>query len=379
MAQAPAPLANSLQDGPFETYIRWRAGAGLRNNGDRVRTGDGGSGALSRDQIGSLDLNLVLVFDALLRHENVTRAAGALQVTQSAVSHSLTRLRRYFDDQLFTRTASGVTPTALALELSGTVTQIASLVRNGLQSQAAFTPETSSRTLTLSLTDLGECSILPALMEGLKEAAPNCSLRTIQTQPHETRAMLESGEIDLAIGSILVLPEAQGQIYGRRLNTQSNIVLAHADSFQGDVIDIDRYCDTPQISVAPVRGSLSVIDAALSRMGRRRPIVLTTEHHLVIPHLIRRAPHLIATVPRTVLDLFHDERSFRALELPIELPKFDVFQYWHARSHRDRFHTWFRNLVSESFQHSRGRAPVMSDAHNGDEVRRDGRGPGTAL
>jgi DNA-binding transcriptional LysR family regulator len=307
---------------------------------------------MATPQLGSLDLNLILVFDALLRHRSVTRAAASLHVTQSAVSHSLRRLRTYFDDPLFSRSAAGVTPTALAQELSATVTQIAALVRGGLFSQAAFKPEVAHRTLTLCMTDLAEFSLLPTLIAALREASPGSTLHTVQAQPAETRALLESGEADLAIGAINLLPAAKGEIYGQKLYTQSNVVIAHRAAVPGPAIELDAYCELPHISIAPVRGRMSVVDDALARIGRRRRIVLTTEHHLIIPHLIRTDPTLVATGPRTMAAVCAGEPEIRILDMPVELPSFDVFQYWHERVQKDRFHAWFRNLIAHFFQNN---------------------------
>ena len=307
---------------------------------------------MAKNQIGSLDLNLILVFDALLQHQNVTRAAASLHVTQSAVSHSLARLRSFFDDPLFTRGAQGVTPTTQALELSGAVTQIAALVRDGLLTQAGFRPESARRTLTLCMGDIAEFALLPTLIAALREASPGCTLHPVQTQPEETRAMLQSGDADLAIGSVNILPTAQHELYGQKLYTQSNIVLAHAGALAGRPMDLAAYCELPHIALSPVRGRMSVIDDALARIGRRRRIVVTTEHHLVVPHLIRADSTLIATAPRTLIEVCRDDPAIQVFEVPVELPKFEVFQFWHARVHRDRFHLWFRGLISEIFQNN---------------------------
>jgi DNA-binding transcriptional LysR family regulator len=301
-----------------------------------------------KDEVGRLDLNLILVFDALLRHRNVSRAATSLQVTQSAVSHSLRRMRTYFDDRLFARTALGVTPTAKALELSAPISQIAELVRSGLLSRAAFKPEAANRTLTLCMTDLGEFALLPTLIAALRDASPGCTLRAVQGQPSEVRAMLESGEADITIGAI---PPGEGEIYGQKLYTQSSVVIVHRDTVRGDALSLEDYCDMPHISVSPVRGRPTMIDEGLARLGRRRRIVVTTEHHLVIPYLIEADPTLIASAARMMSEVCARHEALRVLELPVELPGFDVFQYWHARSHQDPFHIWCRNLITQFFQH----------------------------
>ena len=311
--------------------------------------------AMPNDDVGRLDLNLILVFDALMRHRNVSRAAASLGVGQSAASHSLRRLRTFFDDPLFARTASGITPTAHALELSATVSEIASLVRNGLLSRAAFKPEAASRTLTLCMSDLGELTLLPTLIAALRDASPGCALHTIQAQPAEIRAMLESGEADLAIAA---LPPAEGEIFGQKLYTQASVVIAHRSRAASGPLTLDAYCEAPHVAVTPIRGRPSVFDDALARLGRQRRIAVTTEHHLVIPYLIEADPTLIGTAPKILNMVLSHHPDLVELDLPVELPRFEVCQYWHARSHKDPFHVWFRGLIAQTFQ----RHPALDTA-----------------
>ena len=303
---------------------------------------------MPKDDVSQLDLNLILVFDALLKYQHVTRAAASLHVTQSAISHSLRRLRRFFDDPLFTRSATGMAPTAQAVDLSATVSEIAALVRTGLLSQAAFKPEAARRIFTVCMTDLGELALLPTLIAALAEASPFCTLHTVQTQPADIRAMLEKGDADLAIGA---LPPGEGEIYGQKLFTQSNLVIAHRDTVIGDAISLDDYCAMPHVAINPVRGRPTFIDEALARLGRQRRIVCTTEHHLIIPYLIVASPSLIATAPGSLSEACRVHGALRLLPTPVGLPSYEVFHYWHARFHRDRFHVWFRNLVAHFFQH----------------------------
>ena len=314
---------------------------------------------MAKEDVRRLDLNLILVFDALLKYRHVTRAAASLHVGQSAVSHSLRRLRLFFDDPLFARSVSGVAPTAQALELSATVSEIAALVRSGLLSQAAFRPEAASRTLTLCCTDLGEFGLLSTLIAALAEASPGSVLRTVQAQPSEVREMLESGDADLAIGA---LPPGQGEIYGQKLYTQGNIVIVNRKTVRGDAIDLDFYCAAPHVAISPIRGRPTIIDEALARMGRQRRIVLTTEHHLILPYILTQSPALIATAPEMMREACRMHRGLRVLPAPVELPDYDVFQYWHSRFHHDRFHGWFRNLVAHFFQNH----PMRSFAESAD-------------
>jgi DNA-binding transcriptional LysR family regulator len=302
---------------------------------------------MAKDQIGRLDLNLVFVFDALLRYQSVTRAATSLNLTQGAVSHALRRLRTFFNDPLFTRTATGITPTPRALQLATAVNEIASLVRRGLLSEAPFNPE-QGRTFSVCITDLGELAILPTLLAALRKASPASALRTVQTQPGETHTMLESGEADIAIGAV---SPGSGEIYRQLLYTESSVVLAHKSSLRrGEKMTLDTYCERPHVVVAPLLGRISVYDAALARIGRQRRIVLTTQHHLILPLLLEKDPSLLGTVPEVLARAWVRRGTLKTFRLPFEFPPFEIAQWWHGRVHTDRQHMWFRNLVANCFQ-----------------------------
>ena len=117
-------------------------------------------------------------------------------------------------------------------------------------------------------------------------------------------------------------------------------------------LDLDAYCSTPQIAIRPRGDAQTVIDQALARLGRTRRIVVSTEHHLIVPHLILADPGLIATAPAGLAIACRPHAALRILPPPVALPAYDVHQYWHARNHKDRFHTWFRGLVAQFFQNN---------------------------
>ncbi len=169
------------------------------------------------------------------------------------------------------------------------------------------------------------------------------------------------------IGTIASLPTARSEIYGQKLFVQSSVVIANRVGRPAAEIDLDDYCAAPHIAFAADRGRLSLVDDTLARLGRRRNVVLSIEHYLPVPHLVRADPTVIATAPRRLGDLCRDDPALRVLELPFELPTLDVFQYWHARSHRDAFHVWFRGVVAHFFQHGSavdaGDMPVAHDLH----------------
>ncbi|WP_368771998.1 LysR family transcriptional regulator, partial [Pseudomonas aeruginosa] len=145
-----------------------------------------------------LDLNLLLVFDALMRERNLSRAAIRLHRSQPAVSNALARLREQLDQPLFRRTAKGLEPTAAALALYVPVRQALHLLQAGLGSQETFDPHTA-RTFRLTMNDYAQLRLLPGLVTRLKTLAPRVTLEVRPDEGASIPAQLASGELDLAI------------------------------------------------------------------------------------------------------------------------------------------------------------------------------------
>src|SRR3954451_8998308 len=122
--------------------------------------------------MGDLDLNLIRTFVSVHETGSLTRTARALQVTQPSVSHALARLRRHFDDPLFLRTRAGMTPTALAGELYLSFSDSLTRIDQTIDSTRRFEPATSHRRFRLCLTDVGEMSLLPQVLEHIAREAP---------------------------------------------------------------------------------------------------------------------------------------------------------------------------------------------------------------
>ena len=129
-------------------------------------------------KLAAANLNLLVVFDAVMRERNVTRAAERLRISQSAVSNALARLRHALGDELFVRKAQGVIPTPRAVELATPIRDIVERVHRVL-SPEQFVPATADRTFTLVLNDHGAATLLPPLAERLRRQAPGVGIRTV--------------------------------------------------------------------------------------------------------------------------------------------------------------------------------------------------------
>ncbi|MCA8294847.1 LysR family transcriptional regulator [Burkholderia sp. AU30198] len=298
--------------------------------------------------IRDLDLNLLVVFEALFRERSVTRAAQDIGLTQGAMSHALNRLRTFFEDPLFVKTAEGMMPTAKGDQLGGTISEVIASIREKVVAEAGFNPLTAQRAFVLCMTDMGELVFLPPLIRRLRKIAPHCTLRSLQGPLEQIEGMLSSGEADLALGSIHAAPEG---LYQQQLFMHSFVTLVSARNRKiGKTLTRAQFESMPQIVVSLTGRASAAYDSAFDAYGIRRNIFLTTPHFLAVPHLIDAQPDLIATVPLELGKVFSKLGTVRMLPPPVELPPFALRQHWHSRLNTDPANVWLRHLIKETFK-----------------------------
>ena len=301
--------------------------------------------AMHTDQF---DLNLLAVFDAISAEGSVTRAATKLGLTQSAMSHSLNRLRAYFDDALFVKIGSRMEPTRKAADMRDAVALVMSTVRQQIVSSAHFDAMKIKRVFTLCMTDMGELVFLPALLERFKREAPDCSIRTLQVPIEQIEGLLASGECDLAVGSIRAAPEG---LFQQRLFLHSFVTIASVHNKDlGETLSREQFESMRHIVVSLTGRSGESYDKVLEEQGIIRKIAVLTPHFLFVPLLMDRHPDLLATVPQELADVYARFGAVRTFEPPVPVPPFQLSQYWHARFHHDPAIVWLRNLIKQTFE-----------------------------
>ena len=157
---------------------------------------DSRSGQLLR----KFDLNLLIIFEALITECHVTRAAKKVYLSQPAVSHALNRMRDELGDPLLVRTEKGMQPTPRALEMLPAVQQALKLLEATLSPPQPFDPATSTRRFVIATTDYFELVHYPELVARIREIAPNVSLEIELIDDQVLQTGLENREVDLVVG-----------------------------------------------------------------------------------------------------------------------------------------------------------------------------------
>lgn len=306
--------------------------------------------------ITDVDLNLLVVFHALLRSRSVTGAARQLGMSQPATSFALNRLRKTFGDPLFVRTARGIHPTPLAEGLAAPLEAIIDRIRSDLLQQPTFDPATAQRAVTFNMQDIGELVFLPRILERLSAAAPGLRVRTVNLPVADLEPALRTGDVDLALGHFPGLVSAA--LYQQRLFTHSFVCIVRADHPTiGAEMTRKQFMEGRHAVVHPAGQMNDSLEAELQALGLSRQVSVRIEHFLAAPTILGQSD-LIFTVPYAIGASLAKLGDIKLVKPPFKAKPRIVRQHWHSRFHHDAANRWLRSLVAELFvdKEPRGRA-----------------------
>jgi DNA-binding transcriptional LysR family regulator len=290
-----------------------------------------------------VDLNLLRVFDAVLRERGVTAAAAGLGLTQPAVSNALARLRGVFGDALFVRTPGGMDATPFARGLAEPVRQALALLESALAHGPGFDPAAATRAFRFYMSDLGQIEFLPPLIERVQREAPGVRLEAVALEIEDIAAALAAGALDLAVG---FLPGLAPPVRRRALFRDPYVCLMRADH-PVKVLSKKAFLRASHALVT-YRGGHRVVEEALERAGLARRIALRLPHFTVVPMVLERTD-LVCTLPARVARVFERRGKLKSLPPPVAIPPADVGVHWHERFESDPGNRWLRELVVELF------------------------------
>ncbi|HVZ53067.1 MAG TPA: LysR family transcriptional regulator [Pseudolabrys sp.] len=295
----------------------------------------------------SLDLNLLLVFDAVFQERSISKAARKLHLSQPTVSNSLARLREALRDPLFERTAHGMLPTSRAKMIYKPVRQALDVLDRGLRGEDAFEFTHSDREFVIAVEDYGETIILPRLLENLSRLAPHIRIR-IRAEPSASlKAALREGEVDLVLDYFAL---REPGYRSECVMTETLLSLTrrnHPDV--GRKLSLDKYLALRHAVLAPRTDSMPMIDLALAKRGLKRQIAVIVPHFLSMPVIVQNSD-LICTLPKRMAHLYADHFSLKAHAVPLRVPRFPIYLIWHELADTDVGHRWFRNCLIEFCQ-----------------------------
>jgi DNA-binding transcriptional LysR family regulator len=288
-----------------------------------------------------MDLNLLVAFDALMAECSVTKAAQRLSIGQPAMSATLLRLRRQFDDPLLVRVGRTMQPTPLAESMIEPVRRALAILEQAVDATSSFDPASDHRTFSIIASDYVTMVFLRPLLTRLTTTAPNVR---IHLHPVLTGSVeqLRTGHSDL----LIVPAELAGE--KRSLQTAPLFSDRYICAVGADNTDVGEQLSLAQFRTQPYLAShsgplQSTADEQLDMLGIGRQLEVSTRTFLLAPFLLPGS-RLIAMVHERLGQLMRDDFGLpiRLLEPPMALQPIHEVMAWTDRQSHDAAHGWLR-------------------------------------
>ncbi len=305
-----------------------------------------------------LDLNLLVALEVLLRERNVTRAAKAMGISQSGMSHKLRHLREYFADPILTSGRSGLVLSERAQAMAAPLRAALRDLSRAIRRPEPFEPASSQRRFTIAGADYGEFVIMPRMMNQLSKIAPRLEM-TLKPPGPDLVERLEEGSIDVAVRPYPV--DAAGLRVRKVLEEGFTVAMRADHPGREDTLTLQNYCKWSHLLINPGGDLRSTVDHALAERGLERHIALRLAHFVSAPFIVA-ASDLYWTGPAALVRRAQEYVSLHTFQPPIEIPPVRSYMIWHERFQADPGHQWLRELVTDTMnilqQSASGRAPT---------------------
>lgn len=281
-----------------------------------------------------VDLNLLVALDALLLEEHVGRAAKRAGLSQSAMSHTLRRLREVFDDRLLVRSGGRMQPTARAAQLRPILRTCLEQLEHAVLAPPAFDPQSSRRRFRLACESYFSAVLLPPLVALLRERAPHVELALVH--PGDPVEQLRDDDVDLFFGIDSARPDLEREVLFR---DDSACLLRSNHPCVRQRLSLRRYVESPHVVVSVGSPGPTVVDRLLAERGLKRQVALRVNDFLAAPLAVATSD-LLFTCPARLATMFAGTHGLRSVSLPIEIPSFDYAVFWLASRGDDPGQAW---------------------------------------
>jgi DNA-binding transcriptional LysR family regulator len=292
-------------------------------------------------RLGAIDLNLLVVFDAIMQDRSVTRAGKRLGLSQPAMSHALTRLRHTLKDQLFVRGPAGMVPTPRAEQLALPIRAALDGFQHALE-PTEFEPSNATQSFRVAVDNYAAIVLVGPLASSVVKTAPGITMDFRPSGTLDVPDLLDRAEIDLAIGPVI----GQGQRFSRRALLQDEFVAVlrknHAAANTHE-LSIERFATLPHLEISSVHHATDWIDQALARRKLRRRIVLRAPFLSAVR--ILAASEMVSVLPKRIAEELVRYRPLAIRRLSHLSPVIETAMVWLRRLDDQPAHRWLRDHV----------------------------------
>lgn len=291
-----------------------------------------------------VDLNLLVVLDALLQEESVTRAAARIGLSTPAMSHALGRLRDQLEDPVLVRAGRGMVLSARATELKPRVRALLDEVRGVMEPARELSPATLERLFRIHATD-HVLTVLGTVLDRLvAREAPGVALQFLPNTPDDA-AVLREGGIDLAVG---VYPKLPPELRTQRLFKDRFVCVVRENHPKvGRKLTLEQFTSLGHVQIAPRGRPGGYLDDLLAERGLQRRIVRAVPYFLAGLALVAETDYVLTISARVALTMA-PKLKLKVLDPPLPMRAYALWQIWHPRLDADPAHRWLRDALARA-------------------------------
>jgi len=308
----------------------------------------------------NIDLNLLVAFSYLYKYQSVTVAADHYCISQSAMSHSLSRLRILLGDPLFERKQNLMLPTEYAKQIAPTIESLLQQIQTNLLVKTPFVAEEYQGVCRIGLTDYAEFLFAPLIYDAVREFAPLAQISFIKVDRSNCMEVFESGKLDLLIGSI---PSADQRLSCKYLYTEKHVCIASRSLLKGkETLSAEEFSQLEHALVSPDGKLSTLVDKSLSEHGLKRRVTVSSSNFLTVKRLVELSK-LIAIVPEKVAGIpvvgnpvagipvagiSAADDTLVKMTPPVPVADFDISMLWLSRQTKNEKNSWLRALLCQA-------------------------------
>jgi DNA-binding transcriptional LysR family regulator len=295
-----------------------------------------------------IDLQQLACYLALVKHQNVSKAAVDLGLSQPTVSLALKKLREAFKDPLLIRSNGRMTPTSRALALETEIQEILHKVDALNKSEASFDPSTAEAKFSIMCPEFVEYYLAPRIAARLEKDAPNIKVEFKTSNPSKAFDMLDKGALDFRLGW---WPKPNLMLRTKVLFRDELICLSRKNNQGIQKLSVSEFINTRHVRLEAPRNGVStmVIDQAVLKIGEKINIALEAQTIFNLAKIVSETGFL-ACIGKKMAQEMQRQFPVEIRPIPLNIPEVRIALYWHERTHRQTSHVWLKNLIETEMQ-----------------------------
>ncbi len=285
------------------------------------------------------DLNLIVIFDAIMKEQSVTAAADRLAMTQPSVSNAVSRMRHHWKDPLFVKQGRGVRPTPYAEKLWQQVSAPLTDIRQAV-SPSQFVPMYAKRRFRVALTDGMSGMLWLPLRQHIEEHATGIDIHAVPYKA-DGEALLLNADVDLVLD---YYPGTSALIHSEwMLDNHFVCVMRPEHQLANQSLTLGRFIDQDHLFVSLTGDAIGIVDKLLTKQDKRRRIAMTVNSFAGAVEIIRGS-NLVTVLPYPVVANSVGRGELVVKKVPLQVPPAPISMAWHTRNQQDPGLTWLRGV-----------------------------------